>query len=283
MNSIEKRETKEVFDRLTQAGWEPMLCDTPVPYNDNGVPAGPPNDLGDYDGDYILLPRELVGYEPTMMIRVKGDSMCGAGIERGDVVTLRVCDTAEDGDVVMAWLDGEATLKVFYRDAAGEAWLVPQNPAYQPIKMSAFATSRIMGRVVDVKKPVARVPYRAIQQQMRSVSRSEEPPTLTDEAVRRAVQKMVPQMTNNRQWFCVYRVLADKGYLHDGAFSELRECMDRLFPENDFTINTKDLSRMAVGSFSKRLFFWEEHSAPVQGKRFAEYLALAQAFQRLLE
>lgn len=260
-----------------------MLCDTAVPYSENGVPAGVPNDMGDYDGAYIMLPRELVGYEPLMMVAVRGESMCGAGIENGDVVTLRVGPCAEDGDIVMAWLDGEVTLKVFYRDEDGEAWLVPQNIMFQPIRMSEFAAVRILGRVVDVKKPVGRVPFRQIQQQMRAVKRKEEPQELTDEVMRRAVQKLLPQMTNNRQWYCVYRVLVDKGYLHEHAFYELRECIDRLFPNNDFTINTKDLSRMAVGSFDKRLFFWEEQTAPVQGKRYTEYLMLAQEFQKLLE
>lgn len=280
---MSEKEICEVSALLAEAGWEPMVCDTPVPYFENGVPAGPPNDMGDYDGEYLMLPRNLVGYEPMIMLQVHGESMCGAGIENGDVVTLRVGDSAEDGDVVMAWLDGEATLKVFYRDEEGEAWLVPQNQMYQPIRMSEFTSVRILGTVIDVKKPVGRVPFRQIQQQMRSAKRKESVPDLTDAVVRRAVQKIEPRMTSSRQWFCVYRVLADKGYIHERGFYELHECMNRLFPENNFSINAKDLSRMAVGCFDKRLFFWEEQSAPVQGKRFTEYLTLAQDFQRLLE
>ena len=280
---MKENDIREVTTLLTEAGWEPMVCDTPVPYFENGVPAGSPNDMGDYDGEYLMLPRQLVGYEPVIMIQVRGESMCGAGIENGDIVTLHVKDTAEDGDVVMAWLDGEVTLKVFYRDEEGEAWLVPQNQMYQPIKMSEFTSVKILGCVMDVKKSVGRVPFRQIQQQMRSVKRADDAQVLTDAVVKRAVQKIVPKMTNSRQWFCVYRVLADKGFLHDRAFYELQECINRLFPNNDFNINVKDLSRMAVGCFDKRLFFWEEQTAPVQGKRFTEYLTLAQEFQRLLE
>ncbi|MBO7629009.1 MAG: hypothetical protein J6S87_03560, partial [Bacteroidales bacterium] len=239
--------------------------------------------MGDYSSEYVMLPRQLVGYEPIIMITVRGESMCGAGIETGDVVTLRLGDCAEDGDIVMAWLDGEVTLKVFYRDEDGEAWLVPQNTMYQPIRMSEFTSVWILGVVVDVKKSVGRVPFRQIQQQMRSLKHKEEPQVLTDAVVKKAVQKILPKMTTSRQWFCVYRVLADKGFLHERAFYELNDCMNRLFPNNDFSINVKDLSRMAVGCFDKRLFFWEEQAAPVQGKRFLEYLALAQEFQRLLE
>ena len=55
-----------------------------------------------------------------------------------------------------------------------------------------------------------------------------------------------------------------------------------MLPDNDYSINPKDLSRMDVDSFHKRLIFWEEKDAPVQGKRFNEYKALAQAFQDML-
>ena len=247
------------------------------------MPAGLPNDMGEYDGDFIMLPRKIVGYEPVMMLVVRGESMCGAGIENGDVVTLQLCNDVEDGDIVVAWLDGEVTLKVFYRDEDGEAWLVPQNQLFKPIRISEFTEARILGRVVDVRKAVNRVPFRHIQQQMRAVKVKDEPKVLTDEIVRRAVQKIIPKMANSRQWFCVYRVLADKGFIHNGAYYELRECIDRLIPNNDYNINTKDMSRMGVGSFNKRLLFWEEDTAPVQGKRFAEYLSLAQTFQSYLE
>ena len=104
---------------------------------------------------------------------------------------------------------------------------------------------KILGRVVDVRKPVGRVSYRQIQQQMRSIQRrsEEERPRLSDEVIRRAVARVVPMMTNNRQWFCIYRVLADKGVLSDGAFYELSQLVNRLFPDNDYSINAKDLSR----------------------------------------
>ena len=276
-------ELPEVVGMLEKAGWDAMVPDTQVQYYSCGVRAGGPEGIGDYAGEYMMVPRELVGYEPIIMIRARGDSMCDAGIEDGDVISLLLGPKVEDGDIVVAMLDGEATLKAFFRDEDGEAWLVPQNQMYKPIRISEFADARILGRVVDVKKPVERIAFRTIQQQMRRVKSKDEVQPITDELVQKAVKKLLPKMTSNRQWFCVYRVLVDKGYLHDHAFYELRERMDALFPNNDFNINAKDLSRMCYGSFDKRLFFWEESTAPVQGKRYAEYLRLAQEFQSLLE
>ena len=130
--TMSKRIIDDAVQLLKDAGWQPMVCDTAVPYFDNGVPAGIPQDLGEYSGESVMLPKEIMGYEPMIMIRVRGESMCGAGIENGDMVTLLLDTNVEDGDIVVAWLDGEATLKVFYRDEAGEAWLVPQNENTNP-------------------------------------------------------------------------------------------------------------------------------------------------------
>lgn len=276
------QEYLDIYNLLDAQGWNPMVCDTPIPLYNCGVPAGTPKEPGSYDGDNILLPRELVGYEPTIAIVVRGCSMQGANIEDGDVVTVRVGQEAEDGDIVVALLDGEATLKVFFRDEDGEVWLVPQNETYQPIKVSEFTSARILGRVVSVKKAVPRVSFRTIQQQMRNVKRQGDENSLTDEKLRRAIMKIARQMTTSRHWFCVYRVLADKGYIGEGDFFSLREKVNQLLPDNDYNINPKDLSRLDVDSFHKRLFFWEEKDAPVQGKRFYEYKALAQAFQDML-
>ena len=171
--TMSKRIIDDAVQLLKDAGWQPMVCDTAVPYFDNGVPAGIPQDLGEYSGESVMLPKEVMEYEPMIMIRGRGESMCGAGIENGDMVTLLLDTNVEDGDIVVAWLDGEATLKVFYRDEAGEAWLVPQNEKYQPIRLRDFTNVWILGKVVDVKKHLPRVPFRHIQQYMKNVKREQ--------------------------------------------------------------------------------------------------------------
>ena len=73
---MDEQELKDIFDLLEKQGWKPMLCDTPVPFYDCGVSAGIPQGIGEYGGDNIMLPRELVGYEPMVLIRVRGNSLC---------------------------------------------------------------------------------------------------------------------------------------------------------------------------------------------------------------
>ncbi len=65
-------------------------------------------------------------------LRVRGDSMIGAGILSGDQVVVRPQQTAENGQIVVALIGDEATVKRFYR-RNGEVWLMPENPAYEPI------------------------------------------------------------------------------------------------------------------------------------------------------
>jgi repressor LexA len=92
------------------------------------------------------LPRTLVGDGTLYMLRVQGDSMVDAAIADGDWVVVRQQPDAENGDIVAAMIDGEATVKTFRR-RDGHAWLLPQNPAYSPISAD---DASILGRVVAV-------------------------------------------------------------------------------------------------------------------------------------
>lgn len=92
------------------------------------------------------LPAELVGEGELFLLKVVGDSMVDAAICDGDWVVVRSQQTAESGDIVAALLDDEATVKTFKR-SGGHVWLMPHNPAYEPIPGD---DARILGRVVSV-------------------------------------------------------------------------------------------------------------------------------------
>lgn len=96
--------------------------------------------------DVMALPRQLVGNGELFMLRVKGDSMVDAAIMDGDWVVVRSQHTANNGDIVAALLDDEATVKTF-RQRDGHTWLLPQNTQYEPI-IGDYAL--IMGKVVSV-------------------------------------------------------------------------------------------------------------------------------------
>ena len=100
--------------------------------------------------DVFPLPRELVGEGSLFMLRVVGESMIDAAICDGDWVVVRQQNVADNGDIVAAMIDGEATVKTFKRKD-GHVWLMPHNEHFQPIPGDDAA---ILGKVVTVMRRV---------------------------------------------------------------------------------------------------------------------------------
>jgi repressor LexA len=100
--------------------------------------------------DVFPLPRQLVGEGTLFLLRVAGDSMVDAAIADGDWVVVRQQPVAENGDIVAAMIDGEATVKTFRR-RDGKVWLQPHNPAYTDIPADQ---ATVLGRVVAVLRRV---------------------------------------------------------------------------------------------------------------------------------
>jgi repressor LexA len=100
--------------------------------------------------DVFPLPREIVGEGTLFLLTVSGDSMIDAAITDGDWVVVRQQAVAENGDIVAAMIEGEATVKTFKR-TDDHVWLLPQNSAYDPIPGDEAS---ILGRVVAVMRRV---------------------------------------------------------------------------------------------------------------------------------
>jgi repressor LexA len=100
--------------------------------------------------DVFPLPKQLVGDGTLFLLEVSGDSMIDAAICNGDYVVIRQQPTADNGDIVAAMIDGEATVKTFQRKD-GRVWLLPHNEAYEPID-GTHAT--ILGKVTAVLRRV---------------------------------------------------------------------------------------------------------------------------------
>ena len=100
--------------------------------------------------DVFPLPRELVGEGSLFLLKVVCESMIDAAICDGDWVVIRQQNVADNGDIVAAMIDGEATVKTFKR-TAGQVWLMPHNTAFDPIPGNEAA---ILGKVVTVIRKV---------------------------------------------------------------------------------------------------------------------------------
>ena len=110
------------------------------------IAAGIPITAEQQVDEVFPLPRQLTGKGDLFMLKVVGESMIDAAIMDGDWVVVRQQKTAENGEIVAAMLDNEATVKVF-RQRDGHTWLLPQNSAFEPI-LGDYA--EVLGKVVAV-------------------------------------------------------------------------------------------------------------------------------------
>lgn len=110
------------------------------------IAAGVPILAEESVAEVFPLPRELVGEGALFLLKVLGDSMIDAAICDGDWVVVRQQNTADNGDIVAAMIDDEATVKTFKR-TNGQIWLMPHNPAFDPLPGNDAA---VLGKVVAV-------------------------------------------------------------------------------------------------------------------------------------
>ena len=107
-------------------------------FADGGIRAGFPSPAQDYMGESIDLNRELVRHPATTFYaRAVGDSMKGCGINDGDLLVIDKSIEPREGDIVVAFIDGEFTLKKVKLEPDGSClWLIPANKDYPPIKVT---------------------------------------------------------------------------------------------------------------------------------------------------
>jgi len=114
------------------------------------IAAGAPIMAEESVEEVFPLPKQIVGEGALFLLKVVGDSMIDAAICDGDWVVVRQQPTANNGDIVAAMLDDEATVKTFKR-SAGKVWLLPHNAAYEPID-GEHAT--VLGKVTAVLRRI---------------------------------------------------------------------------------------------------------------------------------
>lgn len=140
-------EADEVVDVTGEGDERPEASYVPVL---GRIAAGVPITAEEVVEDVFPLPKQIVGEGSLFLLKVVGDSMVDAAICDGDWVVVRQQPTAENGDIVAAMLDNEATVKTFKR-RDGKVWLMPHNPAFEPID-GDHAT--ILGKVTAVLRRV---------------------------------------------------------------------------------------------------------------------------------
>ena len=140
-------EQEMTFDETGIGDATPTAVNVPM---EGRIAAGGPILAEQRVEEIFPMPKSLVGDGTLFMLEVTGDSMIDAAICSGDYVVIRQQPNAENGEIVAAMLDGEATVKTFQRKD-GKVWLLPHNANYSPID-GTHAT--ILGKVTAVLRRV---------------------------------------------------------------------------------------------------------------------------------
>lgn len=280
---MNEKELKEIIILLKEQGWQPLLCDTPVPYYDNPVVCGIPTAVGDLIGENVLLPKEILSMHPEFMVTVTGDSMKDADIEKGDIVKVVAADHFYDSDIVLVCIDGEMTLKVYCEDEDGNPWLVPQNEAYDAFPLKDKVGVRIVGKVTEIFKQVRRVPSRTLMKCIRKAKEKMMPAReFTQLQVSRTIRELAQVITIGRLWYAVYRVMVDLNIIREQDYDGFCQMVAEEVPDHQHLPNRVEMQRLAVQSFAKPTSRWKNNDAPVTGKRFVNYMLIVEKTKELL-
>ena len=275
---------KEAFLLMEEQGWQPMPCDTPVPVYDVPASCGLPTPVGNETNDVTMLPKDFVNSMDAFVIRAKGDSMIGANIIDGDFALVDKTAQVYDSDIVVALIDGECVLKCYCTDDDGQTWLAPRNDAYDAIPVREGQDLFIFGVVTEVWRKSPRVTHReCIDVVNRTKRRARKPKEVCLNEVQAAIRDIAPKVAYGRQWFAVYRVLADRKLVGKGCFEAFCRLVAEAVPEHPKLPTAKELGRMNVYCFAKPLGQWSADNAPVTGSRYSEYEQIANCFMKMLE
>lgn len=232
------------------------------------------------DGYYI--PKELACQGVTYTVKVIGSSMIDFDIHEGDRLIVRSQQTAECGDIVIASINGELTVKTFFEDEDGIVWLIPGNPEFIAFQLYTINDNRIIGVVEEIIHKRPRVSYRECAKAVQRVKK-QTPITISDADIERAISAAKDAMAvrnckGSRPWFPVYRAFVDRDVIAKGDYTGFIEKLNYYMGDDAPNINVKDIrSCLDVLSFSKPIALWSCDDAPVSGSRFYDYLFIAKA------
>lgn len=233
--------------------------------------------------EFLRLPQDAIERNTVMDIDAMDDSMKDEGILQGDRLRVQLTRQVRDGDIIWACISNKSAIRVFFTDMQGKTWLLPRNDEYEAYRITDDSEVQIIGRVVEHVKGTMRASYAECQ---RSVNRWQIKQTevkgVTMEQVKKAIREIAPQVKNTRQWYAVFRPAVDKGALPSYGYDTFVEWVRETCKGHPCLPSTTELRRMETDSFAKPVSHWNIDRAPVSGKRFKDYLHLAETVLSLL-
>jgi len=140
---------KKNFDDNTDTNWNDENAFVKIPVIGRVAAGLPITAIENLESSLIIDPSFLKKAEDAFALRVKGDSMINAGINDKDLVIVSPYEQAKNGDIVVAMLNDEATVKKFEL-VNNKIRLIPENNAYQPIEVNSYDDFKLVGKVKGV-------------------------------------------------------------------------------------------------------------------------------------
>lgn len=227
--------------------------------------------------EFLRLPQDAIERNTVMDIDAMDNSMKDEGILQGDRLRVRLTHQVRDGDIVWACINGKSAIRIYFTDEQGKLWLLPRNDDYDAQRITHETDVHIIGRVVEHVKGTMRASYADCE---RSVKRFRIKQIASKgipvEQVKEVIREIAPQVKNTRQWYAVFRPLVDKGCLPSYGYDTFVEWVQEICEGYPYLPSATELRRMVIDSFAKPVNQWNMDKAPVSGKRFKDYLNLAE-------
>ena len=155
---ISKSTAQKYMAKITSEGLCPQLDKfskdgtEKAAWLENDIACGEPTYQEEHIAEYLRLPVSVFGKGEKYIITARGDSMTGADISEGDFLVIRKQVTANSGDIVVALVNGENTLKRLMHRRDGTPYLHPENPEYPDIEFGEGDTFYIQGVLTHIIK-----------------------------------------------------------------------------------------------------------------------------------
>ena len=239
---MNEEELKEIMLLLEKAGWQPQLCDTPLPAYES-VHAGNPTEPGQVPEDMIMMPKAFLSMCPENMVRQDDDG----------VSWLIPQNKAEQERYKVICLDD------------------PQERVFL-----CGVVKEILRTLPRIPTKALRATLAAMKPKL------DEEPKITEQRVDEVIRIVAKDIKIARMWYAVCRPMIDELVMPDKQYDVFCNRVRRVVPHHEHLPRVDEMQTMAVESFSKQVSKWDEQKAPVKGKRYRAYKELAERTTRLL-
>lgn len=263
---------KELFERLKKDGWNPQVCDAEYSYmpQDDETSAG--FVAHESFEERVMLPPEIMPLFPKTGISMNDNSMTAVGISKGDILIMVGDNQADDGKLVLAYVDGKQMVRFYFEDEEGNKWLLSKNEGVEPICINDMKDA-IIARILRCIRNAPSLKYNEAKQLTKDAKRSVKKPKVASLAnAQWVIRQLGPDVKVMRDWFSFYRPLVQYHVIDDKDYQGFCKLVKDTLPNHHPQPKYDEMQRLDDGCFRKPVEEWSPGSSPLKNyNRFRIY------------